>query len=209
MTDEFHWLPLAAPLTGAAVWQAFDKECRVDLTSSAFVIDGALYFIDPIPLAPEALAELSESGVPAAVIVTNGNHERAAATFARRFGIPIYAPREATPEFESPQAQAATQYDDGALLPGGFRAIRLSGGPAGESALYHEAAGGCLIVGDALINLSTTDFSLLPDKYCLAPKELLRSLQMLAALPIEKLFLAHGLPITERATARLKALLSQ
>lgn len=208
MTDEFHWLPLDAPLSGAAIWQSYSRTHRVDLSATAIVAEGALYFFDPIPLAEDAFEELLARGKPAAVYLSSGNHERAAADYARRFNIPIHAHAEAIPEFTSEEAKGAHPFTDGAHLPGGFHAMSLPGGPEGETAFYHEGNGGCLILGDALINLGSTDFTLLPDKYCLKPAELRRSLRLLEQLPLEKLFFAHGLPITRKAKERLAALLS-
>jgi len=209
MTDELHWLPLEAPLAGAAVWQSYSRAHRVELGATAVASDGGLYLFDPIPLAGEALDELLSHGTPAAIYLSSGNHERAAAEYARRFKIPIHAHAEAIREFTTDEAKSAHSFADEALLPGGFRALALPGGPEGETAFYHESNGGCLIVGDAFINLGSTGLSLLPDKYCLAPAELRRSLRRLLPLAVEKLFFAHGLPITQKAGERLAALLAE
>ena len=44
---------------GLFCWQAYDAASKVDLHASAVAADGRLYFVDPIPLAEEALAELT------------------------------------------------------------------------------------------------------------------------------------------------------
>lgn len=198
---------MGGPLAGAAVWQAYSRESRVDFMATAIAADGALYLFDPIPLAEEALGELTLHGTPAAIYLSSGNHERDAAAWARRFSIPIHAHPEAIAEFVSEEGKAAIPFQDGEVLPGGFRAVTLPGGPEGETAFYHEGSGGCLVLGDALIHLGGTGFALLPDKYCLHPAQLRRSLSRLKELPLEKLFFAHGLPIVSKARERLALLL--
>ena len=65
-----------------------------------------------------------------------------------------------------------------------------------------------LALGDAVINLdSEKGLELLPDKYCDDPRENRRSLEKLLALDFHILTFAHGLPVTQRAKEKLRALL--
>ena len=174
-------------------WEAYDAHSKVDLCASAVVTDGGMFFIDPIRLRQEALDELlaAASAVPAGVILTNENHERDSAEFARRFGVPVI-PAVSLPEI------------------GGMRTVPLPGAAPGEAALHRSGSdGGTAIVGDALINLGSTPFTPLPDKYCEDPAELRRSLAQLAELPFERMLFAHGDPIMSGAQARLKAILAR
>src|SRR5436190_6602751 len=83
-----------------AFWQAYEPSVKCDLSSCAVDVGGRLVLIDPIPMAESALKELVESSRPALIILTNGNHERAADSFRQQFGIPIAAHGEAISEFE-------------------------------------------------------------------------------------------------------------
>jgi len=185
------------------VWQAYETAAKCDLSSTLLRVEGRLLLIDPIRLQPDALAELASLGTPELIILTNANHARAAAWFKERFGIPIAADAEATADLEVAPDQIL---QEGAILPGGVQVLRLPGAVAGEIALH--SPNGVLCIGDALIHLEPLGFSLLPDKYCADPKRLRDSLRKLLPHPVRVLTFAHGVPIVERAQARLAALLA-
>ena len=76
-------------------WQAFEPAVKCDLSSCA--IDGAdgLIFIDPIELAEPALRRLLHGRKPRAIILTNGNHARAAGKLRELLGIEVLASADA------------------------------------------------------------------------------------------------------------------
>ncbi len=202
--SEHQWIDVA-PNVRFAVWEAYDATVKANLGATAVVSHGTLVFVDPVPLAPEALEEIRSQGTPAAVILTNGNHERSAADFAARFQIPVYAPHEALPELTLQNVQA---YNAGAELPGHLRAVPLTGGGAGETALYHVETGS-LIIGDAVLNAPEWGFCVLPKKYCTDARELVKSLRReLPRLTLQRLFFAHGLPIVQNVPEKVAALLA-
>ena len=175
---------------GAYRWEAFDRASKVDLSASAVTVaGGGLVFVDPIGLARKAFQELlaAAGGKPCGVFVTNANHRRAADEFTRDLGVPL---------LDAAGAQAL-----------GLNVIPLPGAAPGETALHRPDGGGLMLVGDAVINLCSHPFSLLPDRYCDDPAELRRSLARLLDFPFERLLLAHGEPLMEGARARLAALL--
>lgn len=205
--DDFHDLG-----HGEFEWSAFDPAVKVDLHAHALATAGGqLFFIDPIPLRPAALDEMLDAAgdhaKPAAVLLTNGNHARAADAFRRRFRVPVLA---------APGAHAALAEDglkvDGTLgdaVTDGLRFIPLSGFAPGETVVHDPADGGTLRVGDALIHLPAPyGFSILPAKYCAEPKEGHRSLRALLDHPFERLLFAHGTPILAGARGKLEALLA-
>ncbi len=181
-------------------WQRYQPAVKVDCSSSALRVGGKLIFIDPIPLAADALAEL---GKPAAIIATNGNHGRAIAKFREQFGVPVIAHGDASPTLG---LDVHTTVADGQLIFETLTVIAIPGAAAGEIALYD--ARGWLIVGDALINLEPDGLALLPDKYCLNPREMRIGLQKLLRFPFQVLTFAHGLPLAVHARPRLEALLA-
>jgi glyoxylase-like metal-dependent hydrolase (beta-lactamase superfamily II) len=189
-------------------WEAYDPASKVDLSACALVSGGGLFFIDPIALRAEAMEELlADAGTPpAGVLLTNANHVRAAEAYRRRFSIPVLAHAGAASIWElKPDIFLVEEGIHPAA--GGFQVIALPGAAAGEMALFHPADGGVIVVGDALINLPSNEFSILPDKYCANPKELRRSLARLLDFSFVKMFFAHGPPLMTGAKNRLTTLL--
>ncbi|MEA3213175.1 MAG: hypothetical protein QOE70_6232 [Chthoniobacter sp.] len=183
-------------------WQAYEPAVKSDLSCCARRFGDQLIFIDPIPLASAALAELTAATTPLAIIVTNANHARAAADFRRRFSIPILAHAEAASE---PGLAIDQTIGDGETVLGHFTAIAIPGAAPGEIALH---ADGVAHVGDALIHLEPLGFALLPEKYCTDPRELRQGLGKLLRFDFELMTFAHGLPLVYHARRRLEPLLA-
>ena len=175
---------------------------KVDLSCCARRMARGLIFIDPIPLAREALAELCEVAAPAAIILTNGNHARAAAEYRTRLSIPILAHAGAVAALSLSVDQ---EIADGETVLDELTVIALPGAASGEIALH---AGGMLHVGDALIHLAPPGFAQLPEKYCTDAREMRASLGKLLRFPFEVLTFAHGLPLVSQARQRLAQLLA-
>src|SRR5437879_2705174 len=91
--EEFHQLR-----PDLFVWQAYEKSVKTELTCCACRTARGLVFIDPIPLQKAAEEELLEIATPHGIILTSGNHARAAEEYRRRFSIPIYAHADAARE---------------------------------------------------------------------------------------------------------------
>ena len=214
MRPASEYTELASPVRGGwalTLWQAYDAASKVELHATAVAVArSGLYFVDPIPLRAAVLSELLEQTAgtpPAGVLVTNGNHARAAEEMARRFGVPVCA---------TAAAAEAAGLEPGVLIPeageavfgGAFEAIPLTGAAAGEVAFYRPDGGGLVVVGDALIHMGSHGFAVLPDKYCENPKELRRSLARLAERNFSTVTFAHGEPLVGKANERLRALLS-
>ena len=69
---------------GIFVWQAYDSKVKADLFSTALETQAGTYVVDPIPLESGALLSLrANHPKTAGIFVTNANHARAAAEFAR------------------------------------------------------------------------------------------------------------------------------
>lgn len=194
--DEFQQV---AP--GVVQWQAYDSRIKTDLCASAVVAAAGLVFIDPIPLAAEALEELTAHATPHAIVVTNHNHWRSAEDYRRRFSIPVHAHPSAN---EDGTPDVLLHEDD--VLAGDLRVIELPGGAIGEIAVLHP--GGSLHLGDALIHVEPIGFALLPDQYCTDAKQLRESLRKLLQADFQLLLFAHGTPIVTDARARLARLLA-
>ncbi len=177
-------------------WQGYGPEVKCDCSSTALVTSAGLIFIDPIPLAKDALAELvAESfSTPAAIVLTSGNHQRESLSLAKRFGIPIFAPVDAGDDIVADQ-----RFHPGDPVAG-MESIALPGFGPGEVVLLYE---GILIFGDALINLEPEGLRLLPEKYREDKKIARRSLKVLESLQPELLLFAHGNPMVKDAAQLL------
>jgi len=181
-------------------WQGYEPAVKCDCSSTAIVTSAGLIFIDPIPLIEEALKEMvaDSFSAPAAVVLTSGNHQRESLALAKRFGIPIFAPKEAGDDIVADQ-----RFRSGDPLAG-MKSIALPGFGPGETAFIYE---GALIFGDALINLEPEGLRPLPGKYREDKKQSLRSLAALQNLKPQALLFAHGNPIVKDASGSLATLL--
>jgi glyoxylase-like metal-dependent hydrolase (beta-lactamase superfamily II) len=189
---------------GRFFWQAFAPAVKTDLTCAAFHVGRDWFFVDPIPLASPALDELAGRDVgEGAVLLTNGNHERAAAEFRDRFRVPVIGHADTAPEITIALDRVV---GDGDILFGQFEVIALPGAVAGEVAYLH-AASGTLCVGDALIHLEPLGFVPLPAKYCRNARDLRAALPRLLDHAFDQITFAHGTPILVNARARLASLI--
>lgn len=202
--DDFHALG-----HGLFGWSAYDPTVKVDLHAHAVLVaNHGLVFIDPVPLRTEALAELLDAaGRPEtrSVLLTNGNHARAAGWFRDQSGVPVFAPAGA----HAALGADGLKPDGDAAQGEALMAIPLPGFGPGEVAYFHPDHGGTLFVGDALINLPAPyGFSVLPAKYCADPKLARGSLRALLDVPFTRILFAHGTPVLADARTKLEALLS-
>lgn len=184
--------------TGVFSWHGFNPECRTECSSTAIRTPEGFVWIDPLCLEEEAVGRMVGKEKIAAVLLTNGNHERAATHLKERYDLPIYAPEGAQAE-----VHADHWVRDGEVLFQSVRATALPGGGGGETAYL---ASGALIVGDALIHLQALE--ILPDKYCHDPQQLRKSLQALVPLVYDVACFAHGPPLWSGARAGINRLLS-
>jgi len=185
------------------IWHAFDRAAKTELFSTAIITHAGTIVIDPIALTDLAEQELNKRGPIESIILTNANHLRAAISFHERHAAPIFAATELSKEV--PDAQAVNN----ATAIHSLRIIGLDGAARGELAVHDPRDGGSVIIGDALINFDPYGFTVLPRKYCLNQKVMIRSLHRLLDLEFQRLLFAHGTPITERAPERLQSLLAK
>ena len=189
---------------GLYFWQAYAPAVKTDLSCVAIRTGDQWLFIDPIPLAADALKELTGNGmVRGAILLTNGNHERSAGQFRDRFALPVFAHANAVAEFS---LTVDHQVAGGERLFDAIDVIALPGAASGEVAYLHSASG-TLCLGDALIHVEPNGFAPLPAKYCRDVRALRAALTRLLDYRFERMTFAHGTPILTRARTRLETLL--
>ncbi|MEA3189364.1 MAG: hypothetical protein QOD99_3194 [Chthoniobacter sp.] len=186
-------------------WQAYDPAVKTELCSCALKLDAGLVFIDPIRLDAESMSVLETAAPPLAVMVTNGNHARAAQEFREKFSVPILAHADGVSGLELEVDQVL---EDGAAVFGELAAVSLPGFGPGEIALYSARGRGALFLGDALINAGSHGLAPLPSKYCADARVASQSLQKLLQFDFELMTFAHGLPIVTAAKSRVQQLLA-
>lgn len=190
---------------GIFVWQTYDGTVKADLFSTALETPSGTCLVDPIPLDEESLLGFGAQRKVSGIWVTNANHARAAADFARTFSVPIYVHEDLLGHADFPKATAISECEG---LAQGVTGIAIDGGPQGEMALHYNAGGGTMVLGDALINFEPHGFGFLPAKYCRNARLMRRSLRKLLDYAFDRMFFAHGTPILSGARARLERLLA-
>ena len=194
---EFRWIR-----EDVAVWQAYEPAVKCEVSSSALLTPEGLVLVDPIPLREEALTVLAGRAKPRAILLTSGNHARAAEEFARRFDIPICAPRAAVAEL-GVGVSVGVQLAEGEAAPGELLSVAIPGAGPGEVAYVGRNV---VCIGDAVINLGT--LALLPAKYCAEATRLPEDLRKLLSYDFDILTFAHGEPLVANARDRLQQLLA-
>lgn len=182
-------------------WQAYEPAVKCELSSCAIETAGGLIFVDPIELCELALARLLVGRKPAAIVLTNGNHTRAAEKLRARFHIRVFASRDAAGLDVIPDATLA----DGQRAPGEMRVLELPGAGPGEIALLGD---GAVCIGDALIHLAPHGLRILPGKYCADAAQLRASLRKLLSCDFQVMTFAHGAPLVGSARTKLEQLLA-
>ena len=194
-----HALELEPVVPGIFLWRYYDAAIKTELFSTGLETESGTFLIDPIGLASEAMTDLTRV---AGIIVTNDNHPRAAAQFAQRFHVPIWAAATVAAGLTG----ATPIRPDSAVAPG-LIAISVEGAAAGDIAIYRETEKGTMVMGDALINFEPYGFTFLPSKYCSNFKLMRASLRKLLDYSFERMLFSHGEPIVSNARERLEALL--
>src|SRR5436190_1191703 len=75
---------------GIFVWQVHNTKIKADLFSTALETQAGTYVIDPITLSPDGMLCLRPHRKTGGIFVTNANHARAAAEFAKTLSTSIY-----------------------------------------------------------------------------------------------------------------------
>jgi glyoxylase-like metal-dependent hydrolase (beta-lactamase superfamily II) len=166
--------------------------------------DGGNFVVDPLEPDADDLAYVDERGL-AAVVITNRDHERAAALFAQRYGVPVIASRpdatEMTVAVKRNVAHGDTVF--------GWRVIGFDGFKTpGEFALFHDATRSA-ITGDSFWGVPAGAVRLMPDEKLEDPVRAARSARQLPALRVVHLLVGDGMPVFHRASEALSAMLDE
>ena len=195
---------LSKSAPGFYTWSFFNPEVKTECSSHVFVHDQSLILIDPFPVGAAMEAELKKLGSPTAILLTNGNHNRAAQQLKKQWMVPVGAAADAVEEL----GFIPEMIVDSLVQLHGLKPIPLKGGGSGEFA-YFSAKSKTLVVGDAIINPGNSGLALLPEKYCTNAPLLRTALDKVLSLDFENLLMAHGEPILGSARTQIETLLKK
>jgi hypothetical protein len=186
------------------VWSWSVQDDRIDFVSTAHAVTGdeGVVLVDPLPLAPEALARLGEV---TAICLTAGTHQRSAWRYRRELGARVYAPALSRLIEEEPDVR----YGDGDELPGGLHAVFTPGAGTTQHTFLLEREGGVAFVPDLLTHLPQRGVRIVAEEYLHDPEETRRSIRKLLELPFSILCLDHGEPLTDDPKGAIRALLER
>lgn len=183
------------------MWSAWQPERGVFFNSYFIADPGGNLLVDPLPLDERDAAEIDGLGGVAWVVVTNRDHQRAAAEAAERFSAKLAAGAR--------ESSLLNVRVDRALGPndtlGPAQIITFDGlKTAGEIAL-HLRDRRTVIVGDALWGAPAGSLRMMPDDTLLDSRQAALSLRALRAVRPKHVLVGDGMPIFERGFEALNA----
>lgn len=177
------------------MWSRWQADRGVHFNSYFVQGDGGNLLVDPLALDENDLREILSRGGVQWIVVTNRDHERAAAAAAERFGARVAA---SEPDAREMSVRADRLLCDSDAV-GDATVIALDGlKTAGEFAL-HLPGKQTLIVGDALWGDPAGSLRMMPDEKLIDPVRAARSLCKLRAVHPRNILLGDGAPIFDRA----------
>jgi hypothetical protein len=190
---------------GPGVWRwgvANERIGGAESTGHAVAGEDGVVLIDPVQLAPDALASL---GPVTAILITAQCHQRSAWRYRRELGAPVWAPEGTRPMEEEPDER----YRAGDLLPGGLHAVHTPGPENVHFSFLLERDPRVFFCSDLLTNYGGGGLEFVPLHYHDDPPQTRRTVEGLLDLDFEVLCLDHGSAITADPKAEIRALLTR
>jgi uncharacterized cupin superfamily protein/glyoxylase-like metal-dependent hydrolase (beta-lactamase superfamily II) len=179
---------------GVATWSRWQADRAMFFNAWFVAGEGGNMVVDPLEPDADDLALIDERGL-AAVVITNRDHERAAAFFALRYDVPVIASLPDSNEMSVPVTRTVAH---GETLFG-WTVVGLDGFKTpGEFALFHPASRSA-ITGDAFWGVPAGAVRLMPDEKLEDPSRAALSARQLLALGVRHLLVGDGMPVFHRA----------
>jgi glyoxylase-like metal-dependent hydrolase (beta-lactamase superfamily II) len=195
----------AAEEVAPGIWRwgvANERIGGAESTAHAVIGSDGVVFVDPVRLAPRALAPLGEV---IAILLTAQCHQRSAWRYRREFGASVWAPEGTRPMEEEPDER----YRAGELLPGGLRAVHTPGPEEVHFSFLRAGQPGVLFCSDLLTNYGGRGLDFVPLKYHDDPAQTRRTVEGFLELDFEVLCLDHGSALAADPKAEIRALLAR
>jgi uncharacterized cupin superfamily protein/glyoxylase-like metal-dependent hydrolase (beta-lactamase superfamily II) len=178
---------------GVATWSRWQADRAMFFNAWFVTGEGGNMVVDPLEPDADDVAFVDERGL-AAVVVTNRDHERAAAFFAERYNVPVIA---ALPDANEMSVTVTRTVAHGETLFGwtviGFDGFKTPG----EFALFHPPSRSA-ITGDAFWGVPAGAVRLMPDEKLEDPARAALSARQLLALGVRHLLVGDGMPVFHR-----------
>jgi hypothetical protein len=171
-------------------------------TGQAFVGPDGAVLVDPVQLAPDALARL---GGTTAICLSAQCHQRSAWRYRRELGATVWAPEGTRPMEEEPDRR----YRAGDELPGGLVAVHTPGPEEVHFSFLRVGAPSVLVVSDLLTHYPRSRLDFVPFEYHDDPETTRRSVEGFLQLDFDVLCLDHGGPIVDDPKSAIRELLAR
>jgi uncharacterized cupin superfamily protein/glyoxylase-like metal-dependent hydrolase (beta-lactamase superfamily II) len=189
---------------GIAMWWRWQPDRGVNFNSWLVTGEAGAFVVDPLEPDDDAVLARCKAAGAAAVVVTNRDHERAAARFARELEVPVIA--SAADSAQLTVAVDRTVADGDMLF--GWRVLVLDGYKTpGEMVLFSPDRNAA-ISGDAFWGAPAGALRLMPDEKLADPVRAVLSARRVRALPIDHLLVGDGMPVFGNARAALSAMIA-
>ena len=193
-------------------WTAYYEKWRDTVGCVYYEAPDAVVLIDPlVPAEPSEAARFWEAldrdvdrvGLPVHVYITVFWHARSAGDVVRRYGGTLHATSRARAANEKRTGVAPSVFRPGDTLPGGIEAL-----PTGRSTevAYWIPEHGAIVPGDVLLGTGEGGLRLCPESWLpagIGHEQLRAALTPMLHLPVERVLVSHGDPVTDGARARL------
>jgi uncharacterized cupin superfamily protein len=191
-------------ISGGWMWSQWQPDRGMAFNSYLFERDGGCVAVDPLPLDPPSIEQITGLGGVNTIVLTNRDHERDALALREAFGARVLASDADAKLFGIPID--ATFKDRDEVFAGAFAVALPHGKTPGEAAL-HLSDAKAAVVGDALLGVPAGALSLLPESKLQDRARFVLTLRRLWALQLDTLLLGDGQPIFGGADAAIAALL--
>lgn len=197
--------PLVQVADGIHRWSVWNEPRKLWFNGHLLRVGEELVAIDPVELSDEVAAALAALGKPTLCIVTNRDHERAAAELRQRFGCRVRLPRRDAAAMAI-EVGDEDLYDPGELFAGELLAVAVDDAKTpGETALSWPARR-ALVLGDAAIGRPVGALTMLPSDRFADIAAARAGVAQLAALGADLVLVGDGEDLLTGGTAALSAL---
>jgi len=191
-------------------WTAYYEEWRDEVGCVYYEAPDAIVLIDPLVPSEQSARfwealdrDVKRADVPVHVLITVFWHARNAGEIVRRYGGRLHAASRARAAIQRRTNAVTDVFRPGERLPGGVEA--LASGRATE-VVYWIPEHRALVPGDVILGHGDGGLRLCPESWLPAGVDharLRKALRPLLDLPVERVLVSHGDPVTEDARARL------
>jgi uncharacterized cupin superfamily protein len=190
-------------VTGVAMWSRWQPDRGLNFNSWLVRGSAGTFIVDPLEPDDDDVLVACRAAQPLAIVITNRDHERAAARFARECNVPVIA--SAADASSLGLAVDRTVNDGDELF--GWRVLVLDGYKTPGEMVLFSASRRAAISGDAFWGAPAGALRLMPDEKLADPVRAILAARRLRALPIDHLLVGDGQPIFGNAQAALGAMI--